>query len=208
MIRHSLSAAALCGLMALTQGGCASPNSGSTASTITNVIMFQSTTPPPPVPVADQPRAGGAPPQEEFCPAVTIEPDAASIRAYSGGVGDSGALRNQISITNTARECIAPASGGGFTLKLGVEGRVLIGPAGSAGNYQANLRIVVKRGDKVVANRTVRVGASVAAGNPGADFIHVEEGIVVPPGSAEPEILIGLDGGGAPRAARGRARRG
>jgi hypothetical protein len=64
----------------------------------------------------------------------------------------------------------------------------------------------VLRGTTVVARRAARVGGTVAAGQGGADFSHVEEGIVVPPGRGDVEIIIGLGSGGAAAPVRSRRR--
>lgn len=163
---------------------------------VANVVMFQSTTPPP---------ADRLPKEEEdeqlICPEVIIADGGAAVRAQSGQ--DSGGLRHQISILNVAREC-TPTGNGGFRLKVGVEGRVLLGPAGGAGSYGATLTTVVMRGTSQIARRAARVGGTVASGQGGVDFSHVEEGIVVPAGRGDVEIIVGLGAGGATPA---RARR-
>jgi hypothetical protein len=187
--------------------GCLSLQGSGVASTVANVVMFQSTNPKPSNEAPVSAVGPAAQPVEDriaTCPPVTISDSGAAIRSYGGQVGDSQALRNQISINDVARECIGNNADGSFTLKLGVQGRVLIGPAGSPGTYQANLRMVVKRSDKVIASRVARVGATIAAGQSGADFVHVEDNIAVPGGPKDPDIEVSLEGGGAPRTARRR----
>lgn len=181
--------------------GCGSSGSSSgqpsAMQTFGNVVMFQSTTPPP----ADQ-----LPKDEEderlICPEVIIADGGAAVRAQSGQ--DSGSLRHQISILNVAREC-TPTGNGGFRLKVGVEGRVLLGPAGGPGNYGATLTTLVTRGTTQLARRTARVGGTVGAGQGGTDFSHVEDGIVVPAGRGDVEIIVAL-GGGSATPARSRRR--
>lgn len=187
-------------LLCLGLAGCGSSSSTgqpSTAQTIGNVLMFQSTKPP----VADQlPKDDDIDPL--VCPQVIVADGGAAIRAQAGQ--DSGGLRYQISINDVAREC-TPTGNGGFRLKVGVEGRVLLGPAGSPGSYGATLTTTVTRGTSVVARRSSRVGATIAGGQGSADFTHVEDGIVVPAGSGDVEIIVGL-GGGGPAPARHRRR--
>lgn len=168
---------------------------------VANVVMFQSTTVPAATPQAREQRAEEE--EDQFvCPEVIIADGGAAIRAQGGQ--DSGSLRHQISILNVAREC-TPTGNGGFRLKVGVEGRVLLGPAGSAGSYGATLTTVVLRGTTQVARRAARVGGTVASGQGGVDFSHVEDGIVVPAGRGDIEIIVGL-GTGAATPARSRRR--
>jgi hypothetical protein len=195
---HLVALSFLC--LGLAACGSSSSSSGqpSTLQTLGNVVMFQSTTPPP----ADQ-----LPKDEEdtfVCPEVIIAEGGAAIRVQGGQ--DSGSLRNQISILNFARECTSPTPAGGFNLKVGVEGRVLLGPAGSPGSYYGTLTTQVLRGSTVVARRAARVGGAVAAGQGGTDFSHVEDGIVVPPGRGDIEIIISLSPGGGAAPARSRRR--
>lgn len=183
-------------LLCLGLAGCGSGSSSSAGNTALNVIMFQSTTPPP----ADQ-----LPKDDEedplICPEVIISDGGAAIRAQAGQ--DSSGLRYQISITNVARQCTATGNGS-FTLKVGVEGRVLLGPAGSSGSYGAALTTTVMRGTSVIGKRSARVGATIPSGQSGADFTHIEEGILVPAGKGDIEIFVGLGGGGAAAPARRR----
>ena len=80
----------------------------------------------------------------------------------------------------------------------------LLGPAGSPGSYGATLTTTVTRGTNVLGKRSARVGASIPSGQGGADFIHVEEGIMVPAGKGDVEIFVGLGGGGPAAPARRR----
>ena len=187
--------------------GCSSPTFTSASTTVSNLVMFQSTTVPKPtgLPTVDPGNPNIKLPDAEMtCPPVIISDSGAALRSYGGQVGDSQAVRNQLAINDVARECTNSRADGGFTLKIGVQGRVVIGPAGGPGTYQANLRMVVKRSGKVVASRVVRVGATISSGQGGAEFVHVEENIMVPAGKGEPDIEVSLDNGGAARTARRR----
>ncbi|WP_114853062.1 hypothetical protein [Bosea caraganae] len=197
---HLLAASLLC----LGLAGCGSSSSStgepSAMQRTMNVLMFQSTSAPPAeqLPKDDEQDTGFV------CPQVIIADGGAAIRAQAGQ--DSAGLRHQISILNVARECTPTGPGGGFRLKVGVEGRVLLGPAGGAGAYSATLNTQVMRGTTVVARRSGRVGGSIAAGQGGTDFTYVEDGIVVPPGRGDVEIIVGLSQGGAATPARARRR--
>ena len=145
------------------------------------------------------------PPQidEVECPPVGVIDGGSAIR-----VGSGNAVRSQISIARLARECVGRPDGS-IMVKVGVEGRVLLGAGGGAGGrYDAPVRFVVKRGDKVFATKVKRVAGAIPAGDTQASFTVVEDGLVVPPGVGEYEIDVGLGGagasGGKPRRSRAR----
>ena len=159
---------------------------------------------------------GGAPPappgppaagDEVECPSVTVTDGGAALRAYaSGRTGSAESLRHQISIANVGRECRSQGDGS-VVVKVGVEGRALLGPAGSAGRFQAPVHFVIRRGDHVFANRARAATVTLAAGQTQGSFVLVEEGMVVPAGTGEFEIEVGLGGSGAaPRPSRGARR--
>ena len=155
-----------CGGGLLPGSGATSPT-GDTGSSLGNLVRYGTTTLPP---VLQEPE------EEIDCPAVQISPGGAALRIGAGG--SSEGVRSQITITDVARECVR--NGGMLVLRVGAEGRVLVGPAGSAGSLGATLRIDVRRGDTVLSSRTARVGASIPSGESQAAWTHVEQGISIP----------------------------
>lgn len=146
-------------------------------------------------------------PADVPCPPVTIAPGGAAINSYSGGRdGAPEALRSQISIVNVAREC-AGRPDGSIVVKVGVEGRALVGAAGSAGRFETPVRFAIKRGERVLASATRRASVALAAGELQGSFTLVEEGLVVPAGTDDFDIEVGLGGSGAAARPAGRARR-
>ena len=79
--------------------------------------------------------------QDINCPEVDIADSGAALRV---GGPDNASVRYQFNIGDTAREC-DPAGPQQATIKIGVSGAVVIGPAGSAGTYSAPLKITVTR---------------------------------------------------------------
>ena len=161
-------------------------------SWFTNLLRYGGLTAPPAAP---------SPSDDAYCPAVGIIEGGSAMQAFSGGrTGDANALRHQISIAQVARECTAQENGA-ILVKVGIEGRALVGPAGSAGRFDSPVTFVIKRGDRVVAAKTQRVAVAIPPGETQASFIAVENGLVVPPGTGEYEIEVGLvhgAGTGAP----------
>jgi hypothetical protein len=132
------------------------------------------------------------------CPTLDILEGAAGYRGKGSGETAS-AVSYQASIVRSARECIT--QGNQMRLRVGIEGRLLLGPNGKAGSYSVPVRIVVKRRKDIVTQRFVQVAVSVPASETQADFTHVEESIVVPITQYDPgdeyDIYIGLDPTGA-----------
>jgi hypothetical protein len=73
------------------------------------------------------------------CPIVEVEDGAAAVRV--GGPANAE-VRYQFDIGDTAREC--QPQGSNFSLKVGISGRLLIGPAGSPGTYSTVLKVLVR----------------------------------------------------------------
>ena len=94
------------------------------------------------------------------CPVVQIEPGASAVRV--GGEASSS-VRYQISIGDVARDC--SVSNGQLYVRVGVETRTALGPAGGPGSYTAPLHISMRRvGDeKVLSAKTYRVGGAVGS---------------------------------------------
>jgi hypothetical protein len=141
------------------------------------------------------------------CPSIDIIENAAGYRG-SGSGAQASQVSFQASITGTARECIT--QGSQMRIRIGIEGRVLLGQAGRAGSYSVPLRIVVKRRAETVTQRFTRLNVSVPQSDIQGEFSYVEENLVVPLSSVDPadefDIYVGLDPTGQ-QAARQQRRR-
>lgn len=124
------------------------------------------------------------------CPSVEILDGGAAMRQVGGSD-----VRNQISLGEVAREC-SVQPGGQVAIKVGVEGRVLLGPSGSTGTFTAPVRVLVKRGDKVLVSRLQRATATVPSGDTQARFVVIEDNMIVPRQGEELSIFVGLDPSG------------
>jgi hypothetical protein len=132
------------------------------------------------------------------CPPVEIDEGGAAARV---GGPENATVRYQFAISQTAREC-APVSPNQYTLKVGVSGRLLIGPAGKPGAYSAPLRVTVhdENTKKDAFTKVYKVEASVPdAGD--APFNLVTEPIVLPMTRTELAddytLTVGFDNGKA-----------
>ena len=108
------------------------------------------------------------------------------------GEGEPSALdlRYQGTIVRTAREC--HVSAGIMTMKIGIEGRVITGPAGGPGTVDLPLRIaVVQEGvnPKTVVSKFARVQVAVTNAVDRVPFIHIDPEISFP----LPQPLAAID---------------
>ncbi len=141
----------------------------------------------------DGPKAEAA----AYCPAVDVAEGGAAIRAQSGE-----SVRYQIALGELAREC-TPQADGSVLVKVGVEGRALLGAGGGGGRVEAPVRVQIKQGSTVLATRARRVAVPIPSGSLQGDFALVEEGLVVPPQYAESyEIEVALAGAPGPSRSR------
>ncbi|WP_457090642.1 hypothetical protein [Microvirga sp. P5_D2] len=170
--------------------GCSSSGEGSIG--VGEMLLTGGATRPPPQRVAIE---------DVYCPTVSIIDGGSAIQVYAGGrAGDASALRSQVSINNLARECVGQPDGSTL-VKVGVEGRALLGVGGGAGRFNVPVQIVVKGGQGVIANRSRQTSVAIPAGDTQASFTVIENGIVVPAAYANSfEIDVGL--GSRPAAGR------
>ena len=89
--------------------------------------------------------------------------------ASTYGVGATGKpavgndVRFQASITKMARECAR--NGGQITARIGIQGRVIAGPAGAPQPVEVPLRVAVVQGgvgEKVIASKAYRTTVEMA----------------------------------------------
>ena len=146
------------------------------------------------------------------CPEIGVQDGTAEDRVYGPGDDRTNAnVRYQFSIINFARDCQIVDKQ--YQMKVGVEGRVLLGPVGAPGTYPAPIRIVVvSRADaSATVSKLYQVPASVAEGQLEGPFTLVTDPISVPVtgqfSDQDYTIKIGFDSeanAGAARAPRHR----
>ena len=180
MARIGATVAAGLGL-ALALGGCGSTGSSSLFSA-SPLDLFKSS--PKATVVSDAANPASIIDTDYDCPEVKVRAGAATLMIGSKqGEGEPNALevRYQGSITRTAREC--HLNGNTLTMKVGVEGRIITGPAGGAGSVDVPVRIaVVHEGvsSKVVASKFGRETVTLSGTVDRANFTHIEPDITFP----------------------------
>jgi hypothetical protein len=113
--------------------------------------------------------AEGAPPvtsepqTDLTCPPVSIRAGASTYAVAALGKQPIGNdLRFQATITKTARDCTL--NGGEITARIGIQGRVIAGPAGAPSTVEIPLRVAVVQGgvqEKTIATKVYRTSVSM-----------------------------------------------
>lgn len=172
----------------LTLAGCGGGSmfgSGSTISNATSAVgdrfsqLFGSN--------SQQPGEAPPPAQEGdlTCPSVSIRPGASTYAVAAPGkqaVGND--LRYQATITRTARDCNLNA--GQISVRIGIQGRVIVGPSGAPDAVDVPLRVaVVQEGvsPKTIATKVFQTRVQIG-GETSVPFSLVGEDLVYPAPSA------------------------
>jgi hypothetical protein len=134
------------------------------------------------------------------CPGVEIRAGAGTynVAAAKQGQATAGDLKYQVSFNQLAREC--NVADGNLVIKVGVQGRVIIGPQGGPGNVDVPLRYaVVKEGPepKTITTKFKRVPVTVSQGDSNVSWLDVDDSMTLPmPSSNELAayvIYVGFD---------------
>jgi hypothetical protein len=135
----------------------------------------------PSAPGDSQPDTGGL-----TCPDVKVRAGASTYAVAAPGKQAAGSdMRYQATITRTARDCNFNA--GQITARVGIQGRVIVGPAGAPGTVEIPLRVAVVQGgvnEKTITTTVVRTTVSMGEGL-SVPFSVVAEDIVYPAVSAD-----------------------
>jgi hypothetical protein len=125
-------------------------------------------------------------PPDLYCPPVQIRAGASTYAVAAPGkeaVGND--LRFQATITKTARECDYTA--GQITARIGIQGRVIAGPAGAPASVQVPMRVAVVQGgvsEKTIATKAYQTTVNMTESG-SEPFTLVVEGLVYPAPSGE-----------------------
>jgi hypothetical protein len=134
------------------------------------------------------------------CPGVDYRQGAATYNVTDSKSTENAALNVKYlaSFVKTAREC--DVHGDNVTIRVGVQGRVVVGPAGSPGTVAIPLRYaLVKEGIEpmVLWTKFFSFNVSIPSTNLNVPFTHIEEDMTVPIPKADElaayVIYIGFD---------------
>lgn len=188
--------------------------SGSPASSNAQLVG----TPPKPFAGGNAPASGGAVQGAPFenCPGVAVREGASTLQVGTKGstIADNNDLRYQGTIIRNARDCTVVGNGQ-VNARVGIQGRVIVGPAGAPASVELPLRVaVVQEGvqPKTVATKLYRTTVEIGA-QENVPFSFVAEDVTfpIPPTEALDAYVIYIgfdpDGGRAAPQRKGRAAR-
>ncbi|MGB6654291.1 MAG: hypothetical protein WBE64_19275 [Xanthobacteraceae bacterium] len=149
------------------------------------------------------------------CPMIDIRQGAGTLTIPlppPDGSNDAMSLKYQGTFVRAARDC--KVVNGQLVMKIGVKGRVIVGPAGGPGQIEVPLRLAVvdqtPSGSKTILTKLVLIPVMVASDNTGGLFTHIEDNFAFPlPSSAELDdylVYIGFDPIGAQEHERAKPR--
>ncbi len=180
-------------LSAFALSGCSTaPGSSDPGDTLGNLFAFNSVSAPP-VP-------NKAVISKVNCPVVDVFEGAAAQRVYAGGQSSSN-VRYQFSMGDLAREC--SVENNKIVIKVGVEGKVLLGPAGAPSSFTVPIKVAVRTeaDQKIIQSKSYRVQASIPQGQSQSAFALVADPIIVPflgeDAFDDYQIFVGFEGAGA-----------
>jgi hypothetical protein len=143
---------------------------------------------------------------DSTCPYLDIRQGASTLTIPPpppDGANEAMALKYQGIFVRAARDCAVV--NGQMVMRVGIQGRIVVGPAGGPGQVDVPLRIAVVTAPtteaKTVVTKLIRIPVTIGANDDNAEFTHIEEGLSFPmPPAGELAsyiVYIGFDPVGA-----------
>lgn len=178
-------AAIATGLSACSMGNMFAPAPAATTQTLQNAqptqqeLMAAST--------------GALPAIATECPPIKVKPGSEALFYYGKGrVGNPKDLNYQAVIDRQSRNCVV--SNGLITVKMGMVGRVLIGPAGNQKSVEVPVRFTVERDNLAMFSETYKIPVAIDPTTESAEFVKVIENVAIPyTGGEQYVIWVGFD---------------
>jgi hypothetical protein len=129
---------------------------------------------------APQTVAGAQP--DVNCPPVQVRGGASTLTIAPPGEKTTMTLKYQGEFTREARDCTL--AGDNMVMRIGIQGRIVVGPAGSPGQLNVPLRIAVvdekPSGMRPITTKFIVIPVTVASVSGGTEFTHVEDALTFP----------------------------
>jgi hypothetical protein len=127
------------------------------------------------------------------CPPIKVREGGEALFKYANNSKPSPRELNwQAVIDKQSRNCIV--SNGKINVKMGVVGRVLLGPAGNIQSADLPVRFAIERDGTAVFSEKYQIPVQIAGGAQYADFVKVVENVEIPYlGGETITIWVGFD---------------
>jgi hypothetical protein len=133
------------------------------------------------------------------CPSMDIRNGASTLLVNGGGEGDALGLRYQGTFVRAAREC--RVQNGQLSIKVGVQGRIILGPAGGPGEVTVPLRMALVQEtldtSKPLWSKLYIVRVQIPPNTPTVNFTQIADDLTIPLPNAndlsEMTLYIGFD---------------
>jgi hypothetical protein len=140
-----------------------------------------------------QAQANALPAIATECPPIKVRPGAEALYFYGGGkAGNPQDLHYQAELEKQTRNCVV--SNGLITVKMGVIGRVLLGPAGKESSVNVPLRFAVERNGAAVFSEKYVIPVAITPPAQSQEFVKVIDNVAIPYlGGEDIVIWVGFD---------------
>ncbi len=130
------------------------------------------------------------------CPPIKVRAGAEAIYYYGNGkVGNPQDLQYEAVIDKQSRNCVV--SNGLITVKMGVVGRLMLGPSGNQTNVNLPVRFAVERDTTPLFSELYQLPVSITPPAQANDFVKVVENVQIPYVSGDDiTIWVGFDSSG------------
>jgi hypothetical protein len=127
------------------------------------------------------------------CPPIKVKTGAETLFYYGKGkVGNPKDLNYQAIIDKQSRNCVV--SNGLITVKMGMVGRLLLGPAGNQTNVDVPVRFTVERDGVQLFSERYEIPVTITPPNQSEEFVKVVENVGVPyTGGEQIVFYVGFD---------------
>jgi hypothetical protein len=179
------SGSSLLGSSPATTGSTTPPAASTSPSTMDKISNFFSSS------TATSPQTVAGAAQEIECPLINIRQGASTLTigqtaSSTGDVTNTNngamAVKYQGTFVRAARECAV--AGNDVVMRIGVEGRIIVGPAGGPGEINVPLRVAVidetPNKTRPIVTRFVQIPVSITSATDNPTFTHIEEGVSFP----------------------------
>ena len=128
------------------------------------------------------------------CPPIKVRPGGEALFFYGKGrVGNPRDLNYQAVIDQQSRNCVV--SNGLITVRMGVVGRLLLGPSGTQTSVDVPIRFAVERDNVAIFSEKYEIPVAVTPPSQNAEFVKVIENVAIPyTGGEQIVIWVGFDG--------------